>query len=59
MYFIISGKVIVILPNKRILAILTKSDYFGEMGFYFDLILIKIIIINIRNNYRKSLNENS
>ena len=33
MYFIISGKAVVIAPDgRKILAILKKADYFGEMG---------------------------
>ena len=33
MYFIISGKAVVIAPDgKKVLAILKKADYFGEMG---------------------------
>ena len=33
MYFIISGKAVVIAPDgKKVLAILKTADYFGEMG---------------------------
>ena len=33
MYFIISGKAVVIAPDgKKVIAILKKADYFGEMG---------------------------
>lgn len=32
MYFIINGKAVVLTATKEVIAILNKSDYFGEMG---------------------------